>query len=79
MKSLWDDYYDDKLPKYVRALKKNCPHIPASRRLAVALMLSEVLMEMLDEAIIEVKAKKEREIILREIRFLLRAYICKGI
>jgi AcrR family transcriptional regulator len=78
MKSLWDDYYDDKLPKYARALKKNCPHIPASRRMAVALMLNEALMEMLDEAIIEVKPKRERETLLREIRFLLRGYVCKG-
>jgi AcrR family transcriptional regulator len=78
MKSLWDDYYDDKLPQYARALKKNCPHIPASRRMAVALMLNEALMEMLDEAIIEVKPKRERETLLREIRFLLRGYVCKG-
>jgi AcrR family transcriptional regulator len=78
MKSLWDDYYDEKLPKYARALKKNCPHIPASRRMAVALMLNEALMEMLDEAIIEVKPKRERETLLREIRFLLRGYVCKG-
>jgi AcrR family transcriptional regulator len=78
MKSLWDDYYDDKLPQYARALKKNCPHIPASRRMAVALMLNEALMEMLDEAIIEVKPKRERETLLREIRFLLRGYVCEG-
>ena len=78
MQGLWDDYYDDKLPQYARALKKNCPHIPASRRMAVALMLNEALMEMLDEAIIEVKPKRERETLLREIRFLLRGYVCKG-
>ncbi len=78
MQSLWDDYYDYRLPLYARALKKNCPHIPASRRPAVALMLNEVLMDMLDEAIIEVWTKKERETLLSEIRFLLRAYICKG-
>jgi hypothetical protein len=41
-------------------------------------MLNEVLMDMLDEAIIESKTKRERETLLREIRFLLRAYICKG-
>lgn len=78
MRSLWKDYYDYKLPQYARALKKNCPHIPASRRMAVALMLNEVLMDMLDEAIIETKTKKVREALLREIRFLLRAYIRKG-
>ena len=78
MRSLWEDYYDYILPRYVRALKKNCPHVPASRRTAVALMLNEVLMDMLDEAIIESKTKKERETLLREIRFLLRAYICEG-
>ena len=76
--SLWDDYYDWKLPEYARALEKNCPHIPASRRLAVALMLNEVLMDMLDEAIIEVRTKRQRETLLREIRFLLRGYICRG-
>jgi AcrR family transcriptional regulator len=78
MRSLWDDYYDSRLPRYARALKENCPHIPASRRMAVALMLNEVIMDMLDEAIIESKTKKERETLLREIRFLLRAYICEG-
>ncbi len=78
MHGLWEDYYDVRLPEYARALKKNCPHIPASRRMAVALMLNEVLMDMLDEAIIEVRKKSEREALLREIRFLLRAYICKG-
>jgi hypothetical protein len=46
--------------------------------MAVALMLNEALMEMLDEAIIEVKPKRERETLLREIRFLLRGYVCKG-
>jgi AcrR family transcriptional regulator len=78
MQSVWDDYYDGRLPIYATALKENCPHIPASRRMAVALMLNEVLMDMLDEAIIERKAKRERESLLREIRFLLRGYICKG-
>jgi AcrR family transcriptional regulator len=78
MLSLWKDYYDYRLPQYASALKENCPHIPASRRMAVALMLNEVLMEMLDEAIIEVKSKRDRESILREIRFLLRGYVCKG-
>jgi AcrR family transcriptional regulator len=78
MGSLWDDYYDDRLPEYVRALEKNCPHIPASRRLAVARMLNEVLMDMLDEAIIEARTKKVREALLSELRFLLRGYICKG-
>ena len=78
MRSVWDDYYDWKLPEYARALEKNCPHIPASRRPVVALMLNEVLMDMLDEAIIESKTKKERETLLREIRFLLRGYICQG-
>jgi hypothetical protein len=46
--------------------------------MAVALMLNEVLMDMLDEAIIEVKTKREREALLREIRFLLHGYICRG-
>jgi AcrR family transcriptional regulator len=78
MQSLWNDYYDDRLPDYVRALEHNCPHIPASRRLAVARMLNEVLMDMLDEAIIEPRTKKERETLLRELRFLLRGYICGG-
>jgi AcrR family transcriptional regulator len=78
MQSLWDDYYDDRLPEYVRALEKNCPHIPASRRPAVAWMLNEVLMDILDEVIIEVKTKRQRETLLREIRFLLRGYVCKG-
>jgi hypothetical protein len=40
-------------------------------------MLNEVLMDMLDEAIIEVRTKKEREPLLRELRFLLRGYICR--
>jgi AcrR family transcriptional regulator len=78
MLSLWKDYYDYRLPQYASALKENCPHIPASRRMAVALMLNEVLMEMLDEAIIELKSKRDRESLLREIRFLLRGYVCKG-
>jgi AcrR family transcriptional regulator len=78
MGSLWDDYYDDRLPEYARALEKNCPHIPASRRLAVARILNEVLMDVLDEAIIEMSTKKERETLLRELRFLLRGYICRG-
>jgi AcrR family transcriptional regulator len=78
MQSPWTDYYDYKLPAYAHAFKENCPHIPASRRLAVALMLNEVLMDMLDEAIIAGKTKRESEIILRELRILLRAYVCKG-
>jgi AcrR family transcriptional regulator len=78
MQSVWQDYYDVRLPQFARALKENCPHIPASRRMAVALMVNEVVMDMLDEAIIEVKAKKDRESLLREIRFLLRGYVCEG-
>jgi AcrR family transcriptional regulator len=78
MQSVWKDYYDHRLPEFTRALKQNCPHIPASRRMAVALMVNEVVMDMLDEAIIEVKTKKDRESLLREIRFLLRGYVCKG-
>jgi AcrR family transcriptional regulator len=78
VRSLWVDYYDKRIPEYARALKGNCPHIPASRRLAVAVMLNDVMMLALEEAIIEKETKKEREVILREVRFLLRAYISKG-
>jgi AcrR family transcriptional regulator len=78
VRSLWVDYYDKRIPEYARALKEHCPHIPAFRRQAVAVMLNDAMMVALDEAIIEVKTKREREVILREIRFLVRAYICKG-
>jgi AcrR family transcriptional regulator len=78
MQSLWDGYYAERLPEYARGLKEHFPHIRASRRPMVTRMLNDMIIYLLDEAIIEVKTKRERVAILRETRFMLRGYICKG-
>jgi AcrR family transcriptional regulator len=78
MQSLWDEYYAKRLPEYARGLKEHFPHISASRRPMVTRMLHDMMVLLLDEAIIEVEAKRERAAILRETRFILRGYVCKG-
>lgn len=75
MRSLEQEYDARILPEYVRGLKEHCPHIPASRRRAVARVVNDVLSALLDDAV-AARTRGERDATLREMGILLRTYVC---
>ncbi len=68
-------YYDRMVPEYVRGLKDYCPRVPASRRGVIARIVNDVLIALLDDAA-AATSSRERDARLREMRILLRAYVC---
>jgi AcrR family transcriptional regulator len=77
LRSLLERYDDCVVAEYVAGLKRYSPQIPPSRRRSFAQVANIIMTAVLDEAI-DAPTTRERNMMVLEMRTLLREYVERG-